>query len=138
MYLPAGGSRLPPSHRTVDERLHAPRMDGYETFEFATFAILDSIERVLAKTRYRFEDVDLIVPHQANVRIIKAAARKLEVPVSKFSINIDRYGNTVAASIPLCLWEEVQAGRLKKGDLVVLTSFGAGLTWASAVLRWTY
>jgi 3-oxoacyl-[acyl-carrier-protein] synthase-3 len=137
MHLPAGGSRLPSSHRTLDEGLHAPRMDGYETFQFATFAIQDSIRRALEKTRYRLEDVDRIVPHQANVRIINAAAKWLEVPLSKFSTNIDRYGNTVAASIPLCLYEDVQAGRLKKGDLVVLTSFGSGLTWAGAVLRWT-
>jgi 3-oxoacyl-[acyl-carrier-protein] synthase-3 len=137
MHLPAGGSRLPPSHRTLDEGLHAPLMDGYETFQFATFAIIDSIQKVLEKTHYRVQDVDLFVPHQANVRIIHTAARWLEVPVSKFSITIDRYGNTVAASIPLCLYEEVKAGRLKKGDLVLLTSFGSGLTWAGALLRWT-
>ena len=137
MYLPAGGSRLPPSHRTLDQGLHAPLMDGYETFQFATWAIMDSIQNVLANTRYQVQDVDLFVPHQANVRIINTAARWLEAPISKFSITIDRYGNTVAASIPLCLYEEVRAGRLKKGDVVVLTSFGSGLTWASALLRWT-
>ncbi len=138
MYLPAGGSRRPPSHQTLDEGLHAPLMDGYQTFEFATFAIMDAIERVLKGTPYQIEDVDLIVPHQANIRIIKTAARWLNVPTERFSITIDRYGNTVAASIPLCLYEEVRAGRLKKGDLVLLTSFGAGLTWAGALLRWTY
>ncbi len=135
MYLPAGGSRMPPSHRVLDEKLNFPLMDGYETFQFATWAIMDSIQKVLAGTPYNIQDVDLIVPHQANVRIIQTAARWLEVPIEKFSITIDHYGNTVAGSIPLCLYDEVNAGRLKKGDLVVLTSFGSGLTWAGALLR---
>lgn len=137
MYIPAGGSRIPPTHRVLDEKLNYPLMDGYETFQFATWAMMDSVQKVLAQSPYQIHDVNLIVPHQANVRIIQTAARWLEMPMDKFSVTIDRYGNTVAASIPLCLYEEVRAGRLKQGDLVVLTSFGSGLTWAGVLLRWT-
>lgn len=137
MHIPAGGSRIPPSHRALDEKLNFPLMDGFETFQFATWAMMDSIQKVLAQSPYQIQDVDLIVPHQANIRIIQTAARWLEMPMNKFSVTMDRYGNTVAASIPLCLYDEVKVGRLKKGDLVVLTSFGSGLTWAGALLRWT-
>lgn len=137
MYIPAGGSRIPLTHRALDEKLNFPLMDGFETFQFATWAMMDSVQKVLAQSPYQRQDLSLIVPHQANVRIIQTAARWLEMPMDKFSVTIDRYGNTVAASIPLCLYEEVRAGRLRQGDLVVLTSFGSGLTWAGALLRWT-
>ncbi|MCS6804823.1 MAG: beta-ketoacyl-ACP synthase III [Acidobacteriota bacterium] len=137
MYIPAGGSRIPPSHHALDEKLNFPVMDGFETFQFATWAMMDSIQKALAHSPYQIQDVNLIVPHQANIRIIQTAARWLSVPMEKFSVTIDRYGNTVAASIPLSLYDEVRAGRLQRGDLVALTSFGAGLTWASALLRWT-
>jgi 3-oxoacyl-[acyl-carrier-protein] synthase-3 len=136
LQLPAGGSRLPSSHRTLDEGLHRPLMDGYETLEFAATAIMDSITQVLAKTRYTISDVDLIVPHQANLRLFRPVAKWLGVPLEKFFINIERYGNAVAASVPMALSEAVQRGQLKQGHLVVLTAFGAGLTWAGAVLRW--
>jgi len=138
LQLRAGGSRLPSSHRTLDEGLHAPVMDGYETLEFAATAIMDSINKVLAKTRYTIDDVDLIIPHQANLRLFRPVAKWLGLPVEKFFINIERYGNTVAGSVPIALYEAVQQGRVKKGDLILLTAFGAGLTWAGAVLRWTY
>jgi 3-oxoacyl-[acyl-carrier-protein] synthase-3 len=137
LQLRAGGSRLPSSHRTLDEGLHAPVMDGYETLEFAATALMDSVKKVLAKTRYTIEDVSLIVPHQANQRLFRPVAKWLGVPLDKFFVNVERYGNTVAASVPIALYEAVQQGRLKKGDLVLLTAFGAGLTWAGALLRWT-
>ncbi|MCS6804824.1 MAG: beta-ketoacyl-ACP synthase III [Acidobacteriota bacterium] len=137
LQLPAGGSRLPSSHRTLDEGLNSPVMDGYDTFEFAATAVMDSIEKVLAKTSYTINDVDLIVPHQANQRLFRPVAKWLGVPVEKFFVNIERYGNTVAGSVPIALYEAVQQGRLKRGDLVVLSAFGAGLTWAGAAVRWT-
>ncbi|RMG54365.1 MAG: ketoacyl-ACP synthase III [Acidobacteria bacterium] len=138
LQLPAGGSRRPSSHETLDQGLHRPVMDGYDTFEFAATAVMDSIEKVLARTSYSIEDVDLIVPHQANQRLFRPVAKWLGISVDKFFVNIERYGNTVAASVPIGLYEAVHRKRLKKGDLVVLTAFGAGLTWAGAVLRWTY
>lgn len=137
LQLRAGGSRLPTSHHTLDEGLHIPVMNGYDTFEFATQAVMDSIKAVLAKTRYTLDDVDLIVPHQANARLYRPVAKWLGIPVEKFFVNIEQYGNTVAASVPLALYEAVQQGRVKKGHLIVLTAFGTGLTWAGAVLRWT-
>jgi 3-oxoacyl-[acyl-carrier-protein] synthase-3 len=137
LQLPGGGSRFPPRHWATDQKLYSPIMDGYETFEFATSAMMKSVQQVLAKTRYTLADVDMIIPHQANARLINAVAKWLEVPKEKFVVNIERYGNTVAASVPLCLCEAVEQGRVKPGDLIVLTAFGAGLTWASALLRWT-
>ncbi|MBI3948965.1 MAG: ketoacyl-ACP synthase III [Acidobacteria bacterium] len=137
LQLPAGGSRLPTSHRTLEEGLHIPLMEGYD-FEFASTAVMDSIKKVLAKTAYTLDDVGLVIPHQANGRLFRPVAKWLGIPVEKFFISIGRYGNTVAASVPISLYEAARQGRLKKGDLVVLTAFGAGLTWAGAVLRWTY
>jgi 3-oxoacyl-[acyl-carrier-protein] synthase-3 len=137
LQLRAGGSRWPTTHRTLDEGLHIPVMDAYDTFEFATQAVMDSIKQVLAKTRYTLHDVDMIVPHQANARLYRPVAKWLGIPVEKFFVNIERYGNTVAASVPLALYEAVQQGQVKKGQLIVLTAFGTGLTRAGAVLRWT-
>ena len=134
--LPAGGSRLPASEETVAGRQHFIRMNGREVFRFAT-RIMDSTSRqILKQCGRRVEDVDMFIPHQANIRIIDAAARKLGIPSEKVFSNLERYGNTSCASIPLCLDEATREGRLKKGDLVLMVGFGAGLSWGSCLMRW--
>lgn len=134
--LPAGGSRLPASEETVADRQHFLKMNGREVFKFATRIIETSARQLLSEQGFGVEDVDLFVPHQANVRIIDAAARKLGIPAERVFSNLERYGNTSCASIPLCLDEAVVAGRLKRGDLVLMVGFGAGLSWGSCLARW--
>jgi 3-oxoacyl-[acyl-carrier-protein] synthase-3 len=112
-------------------------MNGRQVFKFATRVLVSSAEAVLAKSGVAIEDVDVYVPHQANVRIIDHAVAKLGIPEEKVVVNVDRYGNTSSASIPLALAEAVADGRVKKGDTVLMTGMGAGLTWGSAVMRWT-
>jgi 3-oxoacyl-[acyl-carrier-protein] synthase-3 len=128
----AGGSRLPTSAQTVADGAHWLHMEGREVFRRAVRVVVESSTRTLAKAGATVDDVDWFVPHQANRRIIDAAARRLGVPTEKVVVNVDRYGNTSAASIPLALAE----APLKEGDLVLLSGFGAGMTWASALLRW--
>jgi 3-oxoacyl-[acyl-carrier-protein] synthase-3 len=135
--LPAGGSRTPASAETVAGGLHYVHMNGRQVFKFATRVLVSSAEAVLAKSGVAIEDVDVYVPHQANVRIIDHAVAKLGIPEEKVVVNVDRYGNTSSASIPLALAEAVADGRVKKGDTVLMTGMGAGLTWGSAVMRWT-
>jgi 3-oxoacyl-[acyl-carrier-protein] synthase-3 len=135
--LPAGGSRRPASAATVAGGLHYVHMNGREVFKFATRVLVSSAEKLLAKTGVAVEDVDVYVPHQANVRIIDHAVAKLGFPEEKVIVNVDRYGNTSSASIPLALAEAVADGRVKKGDIVLMTGMGAGLTWGSALMRWT-
>lgn len=132
----AGGSRLPASHRTVEEGLHYIEMNGREVFKFAVRTIPRAIEEVCEQAGVRVEDVDLFIPHQANIRIIQAAAERLGQPMEKFFVNVGRYGNTSAASVPVALYEAVAGGRLGAGDLAVLVAFGGGLTWAACALRW--
>lgn len=133
--LPAGGSRLPASAETVAEGQHFLKMNGREVFKFATRIIVSSAKRVLADNNLGVGDVDLFVPHQANIRIIDAAAKKLGIPPERVFSNLDRYGNTSCASIPLCLEEASAGGRLETGDLVLMTGFGAGLSWGSCLAR---
>ncbi len=134
--LPAGGSRLPASQETVSGRQHFLRMNGREVFRFATRIVSESARRVVEGHGLRMEDVDIFIPHQANIRIIDVAARKLGFEPGKVFSNIERYGNTSCASIPLCLDEAERQGRLRKGDLVLMTGFGAGLSWGSCLARW--
>ncbi len=134
--VPAGGSRLPASHATVDQRQHYLRMNGREVFRFATRVIIDSAARVLEQCGRAIDDIDLFVPHQANLRIIDAAVHRLGIPRERVCTNLERYGNTSCASIPLCLDEAQAAGRLREGDLVLLMGFGAGLTWGACLLEW--
>lgn len=134
--LPAGGSRRPATSETVAGGEHFLRMNGREVYRFATRIIVSSALQVLKKHGLGVEDIDLFVPHQANIRIIDAAARKLGIPPEKVFTNLERYGNTSCASIPLCLDEAGQAGRLKAGDLVLMVGFGAGLSWGSCLVRW--
>ncbi len=134
--VPAGGGRRPASAETVAKRLHYVSMDGYRVFMFAMRVLGDSIRRSLTAAGFGSDDIDLLVPHQANLRIIEAAARRVDLPLEKTFVNIDRYGNTSAASVPIALSEAKAAGRIRRGNRVVLVGFGAGLTWASCVLRW--
>ncbi|MDI3280901.1 MAG: beta-ketoacyl-ACP synthase III [Bacillota bacterium] len=138
LYLPAGGSRKPARRETVEAEEHYIRMCGPDVFKFAVRAIEEATLEVLRKADLGVEDVDLFIPHQANVRIIDAAAERLGLDRERILVNVDRYGNTSAASVGLALDEAVRAGRLKKGDVVVLVGFGAGLTWGASVLRWAY
>ena len=134
--VPAGGSRMPASHETVDARLHYMRMNGKEVYRFATRIVAQCAGALLARCGRTVEDVDLFIPHQANIRIIEAAAKKLGVPKDKVYTNLKRYGNTSCASIPLCLTEARAEGRLRDGDLVLLMGFGAGLSWGACLLEW--
>lgn len=136
LILPAGGSRRPASAETVAENLHTIQMDGQKVFRFATKIIPEATRKVLAQAGLSVGDVDMIIAHQANARILQAAAERLGVPKEKMYANIDRYGNTSAASIPIALGEAADAGVLQPGQRVVLVGFGAGLTWGAALLEW--
>src|SRR5262249_47061256 len=134
--MPAGGSRQPSSHDTVDQRLHYVKQDGQAVFKFAVRKTEEISQRILARNGLKPDDLDLFVSHQANRRIIQSATEKLGVDQDKVIINIDRFGNTTAATIPLALNDAVCSGRLKKGNLVLLASVGAGFTVGAVLLRW--
>lgn len=134
--VPGGGSRTPPSEKVLAERQQYIKMKGNETFKVAVRTLEDIARTTLSANNLRVEDLDLYVPHQANVRILKAVMERLGLPIEKVFLNLDRYGNTSAASIPIALDEAVREGRIKDGSLVMLGAFGAGLTWASAMVRW--
>jgi 3-oxoacyl-[acyl-carrier-protein] synthase-3 len=134
--MPGGGSLRPPSHETVDRRLHAIRMSGNDVFKHAVRAMEAVAGEALDAAGHKPEDLALLVPHQANLRIIEATAKRLRVPMSKVFVNLDRYGNTSSASIPLALDEARRHGRIRPGDLVEMVTFGGGLTWAASVVRW--
>jgi 3-oxoacyl-[acyl-carrier-protein] synthase III len=134
--IPAGGSRLPTSIETVNARQHYMTMAGQEVFRRAVRVIVDSCGATLEKAGMAAADVDWFVPHQANIRIIEAASSRVGIPMERTIMNIERYGNTSSASIPLALFEAVDDGRVKAGDTVLVCGFGAGMTWASALIRW--
>lgn len=134
--LPAGGSRLPASEKTIQERLHYVHMSGREVFKFAVRVMGNATEEALAKAGLTKEDIDFLVPHQANIRIIDSAVKRLGLTEEKVVVNLDRYGNMSSASIPVALDEAVQRGQIKKGDTMVLCGFGGGLTWGATVLKW--
>jgi 3-oxoacyl-[acyl-carrier-protein] synthase III len=135
--MPAGGSRMPASHETVDKRLHYVKQDGATVFKFAVKKTEEICRRVLERNGLTSHDLDLFVSHQANRRIITAAAERLGLPDQKVVINLEMYGNTTAATIPLALADAMHQGRLKKGNLVLLTSVGAGFTVGAVLLRWS-
>ncbi len=137
LILPAGGSRKPASAETVAQNLHTIQMDGQKVFRFATKIIPDATRKVLERVGLSVADVDVVIAHQANARILQAAAERLGVPTEKMYANIDRYGNTSAASIPIALCEAADEGRLQPGQRVVLVGFGAGLTWGAALVEWS-
>jgi 3-oxoacyl-[acyl-carrier-protein] synthase-3 len=134
--MPAGGSKMPATHETVDQRLHYVKQDGQTVFKFAVRNTGEICERLLNRNHVTANDLDLFVSHQANKRIIMSAAEKIGMPEQKVVINIDKFGNTTAATIPLALNDAVESGRLKKGNLILLTSVGAGFTVGSVLVRW--
>ena len=134
--IPAGGSGQICSQKVVDENLQTIQMKGSDVFRFAVKALPESVEKALAKAGLAIDDVDHFIPHQANQRIIEAAVERLGLPIEKVATNISKYGNTSAASIPLVLEELYRAKSLKRGDILVLAAFGAGLTWGAVVIRW--
>jgi len=136
LQIPAGGSRRPASEESVKSRAHFIQMEGREVFRRAVRACTDSVNATLARAGVGAERVALFVPHQANARIVEAILGRIGVPPERTFMNIDRYGNTSAASIPVALAEAMAAGRLREGDLVLMSGFGGGLTWGSALLRW--
>jgi 3-oxoacyl-[acyl-carrier-protein] synthase-3 len=137
LYLPAGGSRAPASAETVAHHGHYVHMNGREVFKFATRVLVSSAEKLLDQLGLTVDDIDLYVPHQANIRIIKHAVERLGIPEEKVVVNVDRYGNTSSGSIPLALADAVRERRVNKGDIVLMTGMGAGLTWGSGVMEWT-
>ena len=134
--VPASGSRAPASAETLEQELHFIKMNGQEVFRFATRVMVSSAEKLFEECGYGVDDVDLFVAHQANKRIIDHAAKNLGLPAEKVFLNIERYGNTSAASIPLCLVEAEDGGSLKSGTTLLLSGVGAGLTWGTALMVW--
>lgn len=134
--VPGGGSRFPPSKETLEKRLNFLKMKGNETFKVAVRTLEEAARETLKANHFTIKDLDLVIPHQANLRIIQSVAQRLGIPVEKMVINLQHYGNTSAASIPIALDEAVRTGRLKEGHLVLLEAFGGGLTWGSALIRW--
>lgn len=133
---PAGGSRRPASLTTVAEKQHALRMNGREVFKFAVQKMPEIVEQLLARNGLAIGDLDLLVPHQANLRILEAGAKRLGLPMEKVLVNVDRLGNTAAASVPLALDEAARTGRIAAGDLVCMVAFGGGLSWGASLVRW--
>jgi len=134
--IPAGGSKLPATHETVDKKQHTIQMNGREVFRFATRVMASATREAVSLAEWDLDDVTWVIPHQANMRIIEAAARGLRMPLEKFVINLSRYGNTSTASIPIAACEALQSGRIQDGDHLVLVGFGAGLTWGALTLDW--
>lgn len=136
LFLPAGGSRLPASHETVDQGKHYMYMDGNAIFKWSVRKVPEVMEQILAANGLRFDEIKLVIPHQANIRIIQSIAERFKAEITRFYMNLDRYGNTVAATIPIGLHEAVAEGRIVRGDKVLLIGFGGGLTWGGCVLTW--
>ncbi len=134
--MPAGGSKMPATIETVQNRLHYVKMDGSEVFKFAVRKMHQASIEALELSGKGIEDIDYLVPHQANIRIIESASKKLKLPMEKVHVNLDRFGNISSASIPIALDEAVKSKKIKKDDLIVMVAFGAGLTWGASVLRW--
>jgi 3-oxoacyl-[acyl-carrier-protein] synthase-3 len=136
MVLPAGGSRLPTSEETVKKKMHYMRLKGRDIFRFAVTEMNNMLDRELSTNGIKIEDVKYIIPHQVNMRILEAAAQRFNISMDRIYTNLDRYGNTSAASVPLALDEAVRKGLIKRGDLIVLVAFGGGKTWASSLVRY--
>lgn len=136
LHMPAGGSKIPASKESVENRLHYVKMEGSDVFKFAVRAMESSSIAAINKAGLKIEDVNYMVPHQANIRIIQSAAKKLNLPMEQVKVNLNQYGNMSAASIPVALDEAVRENSIKAGDNVVMVGFGGGLTWASCVIKW--
>lgn len=136
IHMPAGGSRMPVDREVLEKRLNFIKMRGNETFKAAVKTLEEVVVQTLKKAKLESSKLSLLVPHQANIRIIQAMAKRLDLPIEKVMVNIEKYGNTSAASIPIALDEAVESGRIKRGDYVLLAGFGAGLTWGAALIKW--
>lgn len=136
LILPGGGSKIPPTHQSIDEKQHFIKMKGNELFKIAVKKMADAVSVALKKVNMSCQDIDCFVPHQANVRIINACVRRLGLPVEKIYLNISRYGNMSGASSAVALYDACKEGRIKKGSVVVITTFGGGLTWGACVIKW--
>lgn len=136
LYIPGGGSANPSTHETVEKRMHYIKMAGNQLFKVAVRALAEVSLEALEFNGLSSKDIDLMIPHQANTRIVEAAAKLINFPMEKVYLNIDKYGNTSSATIPIALDEAQRAGKLKPGDLILLCSFGTGVTWGSAIIRW--
>jgi len=134
--VPAGGALHPASHDTIRKRMHFVKMKGNETFKAAVRALEGVVQEALEHNKVKPEEIDYLVPHQANLRIIQAMAQRLNMPMDKVVLNLPKYGNTSAASIPMALDEAVRHGKIKENHLLLFEAFGGGLTWASALVRW--
>ena len=134
--LPGGGSEHPPSSKTIKNRMHFIKMKGNETFKVAVRTLEKLVVDTLKENKLDPSELTMLIPHQANLRIISATAKRLKLPMSKVAVNLDKYGNTSSASIPIALDEVVREGRIKNGDYILLEAFGSGLTWASALIKW--
>jgi 3-oxoacyl-[acyl-carrier-protein] synthase-3 len=138
LYMPGGGSLNPPSHETVDKKMHYVHQDGQAVFKFAVRKMAEACDEILKRNGMTGADIDLFIPHQANLRIINATADRLKMRPESIIINIDRYGNTTGATIPLAMDTAVKEGKLKKGSMVLLAAVGAGFTTGATLLRWAY
>ena len=138
LYMPAGGSRLPASHETVEKRQHFVHQEGQQVFKYATRKMFEVSRELLRRNGLTIDDIAIMIPHQANLRIITAAAERLGMPMEKVLINIDRYGNTTAGTVPLATRDAIDQGRLKKGDIVLFAAVGAGYTVGASLWRWAF
>jgi 3-oxoacyl-[acyl-carrier-protein] synthase-3 len=136
LYMPGGGSLNPSSLETVQKKMHYVHQDGRNVFKFAVRGMADISQEILAKHGFSTKDLKLYIPHQANLRIIKAAVEKMALEDSQVAVNIDKYANTTAGTIPICLSEAAESKQIKQNDLILMASFGAGFTWGSLLLRW--
>jgi 3-oxoacyl-[acyl-carrier-protein] synthase-3 len=136
LYLPAGGSASPSSHETVENRMHFVKQEGKQVFKFAVTNMAEVSAQIMERNNLTADDVDWLVPHQANLRIIDATAERMGLPKEKVMVNIQRYGNTTAGTLPLCLWDWEK--QLKKGDNLILSAFGGGFTWGAVYIKWAY
>ncbi len=136
LYLPGGGSRYPPSKETLKERVHYIKMKGNETFKIAVRTLEKLVRDTLKANKLNPSDLSLLIPHQANLRIIQATAERLNLSMDKVVVNLDKFGNTSSASVPMALDEAVRTGRIRQNDYILLEAFGGGLTWASALIKW--
>lgn len=134
--IPGGGSRTPITKENIDDRVNCIKMNGKETYKHAVISMMDAATRALADANLKASDLACIIPHQANLRIIEAIAGRMNLPMDRFMVNLDRYGNTSAAAVAIALDEANRTGRMKVGDYVLLVVFGGGLTWASSVIQW--
>jgi 3-oxoacyl-[acyl-carrier-protein] synthase-3 len=138
LYMPGGGSLNPSTHETVDKKMHVVHQEGSQVFKYAVRRMADTAACLLERNKFTSNDLALVVPHQANLRIIRATQERLGIDDSKMMVNIDRFGNTTGGTIPLGLRDAVEQGRLRKGDLVLLIAVGAGYTTGGVLLRWGY